>query len=86
MTERNRKRWPRVLTGLFLAVMLAVHYPLSMGPVGWLYQHGLVPEPILPVGNYLYAPIVRLSVETDFFDTNPVGRAYWRYVQWWDEL
>lgn len=85
MNEPARKRSSVLATTVFIVAVLAIVYPLSVGPASWFYDHDLMPEPVGDALELFYWPISWVYQETDFFETNPVGRVYWAYIEWWQE-
>lgn len=85
MSEPTRKRSTPLLTTLFFVTALASLYLLSLGPAVWFYDRDCLPEQYPAVVETIYFPLDWIYDETEFFQTNPIGRTYWRYVDWWRE-
>jgi hypothetical protein len=83
MSEPLRKRSSLVRTMLFVVTVLAILYPLSAGPAAWFYDHDYIPESTVPVFESLYLPIGWVCIDTEFLESNPIGRAYDKYLRWW---
>jgi hypothetical protein len=84
MSEPTRKRSSPPLTTLFIVTALAIFYPLSAGPAGWLFIHGYLPESAMVVADWFYGPLSWVSLHTTFFSENPIGQAYSSYIDWWN--
>jgi hypothetical protein len=69
MTDHKKPGW--AFWAVVLVVVL-VGYPLSLGPVNWLYMRGWISQPALDTIDYIYTPLDR--------DTMPEW--YWNYVAW----
>jgi hypothetical protein len=85
MNEPVRNRSSPVLATLFVVVTLAILYPLSAGPASWFFQHGHFPSSAMVAADWFYGPIDWVSLNSRFFDDNPIGQAYARYIEWWND-
>jgi hypothetical protein len=56
MNSEQPRRTPSFLWALALAIMLCC-YPLSLGPIAWLYERNLIPERIEPALETCYQPL-----------------------------
>src|SRR5580765_3004906 len=57
----RRERWAkRTLAGGFIFALVA-GYPLSIGPMWWLDDHGLLPESFKSQSDWFYRPLVYLA-------------------------
>lgn len=87
MTPSHKK--PGVAFWATVALVTALVYPLSLGPLTWLHHHGLIPEWIMdgPV-QMLYVPLIWLSKigvkdGAPIPELNAFGRAIDWYVEFW---
>ena len=63
--------------------LLVVFYLASFGPVTWLaVNDGISQNTYNFLADTLYLPLSWLNGNTDFFDEDPIGRAYMKYVLW----
>ena len=61
-----------------VTLILLLLYPLSAGPVGWLGEHGYVPQ----FFEYAYTPLMWLYMASPA----PVQEAFVAYLTWWHDL
>jgi hypothetical protein len=76
----RRERWTK-WTAVALVVTLFL-YPLSTGPVDWLFFHGYLPKPIFRSLQVVYEPfgfIIRNSPQ-------PIRNIYSAYDMFWIQL
>jgi hypothetical protein len=78
MSEPVRKRSSPLLTTLFVVVVLAILYPLSLGPVVWFYDRGYLPEEAAEVAEVAYVPLAWA-----YDRSGPVADVYDVYLEWW---
>ena len=70
--------------GFWATIILAavVAYPLSIGPVAWLYHKTGEPGWLGTAGDIVYAP---LAFTIDKCPTK-LGSQFHGYIEWWTEL
>lgn len=72
--------WPRWVWFVIVPTML-VWYPLSIGPMVYLFAKGYLPENSGNTLNTVYAPLHSVCAKTETTD-----RALSYYIQWWAHL
>jgi len=63
MTDRKHPTAALCITADLLAVLVA--YPLSYGPVAWMYLHGWLPQGSTEVALRIYRPIEWAADESE---------------------
>jgi hypothetical protein len=71
----RRERWAKWT--LIALVVLFFAYPLSIGPLFWLADHGFIPDPAKQPLRYVYYPLMYAILESGRHDV-----FYW-YVTFW---
>ena len=61
------------------AILPLVLYPLSIGPMEWLWRHGYIPEAIQPVVRYVYAPLIWLAEQSP-----PISEFLRQCIKFWN--
>jgi len=55
-TKNPRQRFP-LMAWLVMGLVMMVAYPLSAGPVVWMFQHDYLPDSLFPAAQVFYAPL-----------------------------
>jgi hypothetical protein len=81
--SNDRRRASHVIVWVMGVVVLVGGYLASFGPVHWLISRNYISsETHDRLCDTVYAPIVWVDMETDLLNDNPIGIAYYDYVEW----
>ena len=82
MTDRRstRRTSPLIVWPVCLFFIVAFYFA-NLGAVIWLAGNGHIStEMYESIRGTVYWPVAWISSKTDFFETNPLGRTYIRYL------
>ena len=83
--SEDRRRAAHVTVWVIGVVVFAGGYLASIGPATWLVATGWISDSTYDLLlDTVYAPLVWVDMNTEFFYENPVGIAYFNYVEWFD--
>ncbi|REJ87002.1 MAG: hypothetical protein DWQ34_25985 [Planctomycetota bacterium] len=76
MTRPTKSRRKRIALWAAASLLLLAMYLSSLGP--WVYaaNANVLPFWMMQALHYFYLPLELVARHTDFFEENPIGRAY----------
>jgi hypothetical protein len=79
MSEQPKKKSRAAFWTAAIVISLIIAYPLSVGPVQWLTNHGMVSQPVADFFIAFYLPLRKISQKFEW--VNRVLR--WYVGLWW---